>query len=101
MTERTPWQHKRQSATARGYGAEHKRLRKILLEADPLCAECRKKGRITIATIADHIIPLSKGGKTELSNYQGLCRECSDRKTLTDQGKRYRPRIGPDGWPVE
>jgi 5-methylcytosine-specific restriction enzyme A len=101
MTDRTPWQHKRQSATARGYGAEHKRLRKILLAAEPLCRECRKKGRITAATIADHIIPLSRGGKTELSNYQPLCRDCSDRKTLTDQGKRYRPRIGPDGWPIE
>ena len=101
MTERKPWQHKRQSATARGYGVEHRRLRKILLATEPICRECKGKGRVTVATIADHIVPLSKGGKTELSNYQPLCRECSDRKTLADQGKRAKVRIGLDGWPEE
>lgn len=99
MTERKPWQHKRGSATERGYGALHRRLRKELLEREPLCRECRKHGRITAATIADHIVPLSKGGKTEASNYQALCRDCSDKKTLTDAGKRHRPRISVSGWP--
>ena len=101
MTTRQPWDHKRKSPSQRGYGAEHKRLRALLLAKEPLCRECAKNGRVTAATIADHIVPLSKGGKTELSNYQPLCREHSDAKTLRDQGKRVRPRTGPDGWPVE
>jgi 5-methylcytosine-specific restriction protein A len=101
MTTRKPWQHKRPSATARGYGAEHKRIRAQLMKADPLCAECKRRGRIAIGTICDHIVPLSKGGPTSIDNAQLLCRECSDRKTLADQGKRSKPRIGLDGWPEE
>ena len=100
MTARKPWQH-RQSATARGYGREHRRLRKILLATEPLCRECRKKDRYTAATICDHVKPLSQGGQTMMENLQPLCRECSDKKTLADQGKRYRPRISADGWPEE
>ena len=86
MTQRRPWQHRRESPSARGYGAEHRRIRTQLLQEEPLCQECKRKGRVTVATIADHIVPLSKGGKTERSNYQALCRECSDRKTLKDAG---------------
>nr|WP_166177014.1 HNH endonuclease signature motif containing protein [Altererythrobacter segetis] len=101
MTARKPWQHKRQSPSARGYDAEHRRIRAQLLKEQPLCEECQRKGRVTVATIADHIVPLSRGGKTERSNYQALCRGCSDRKTLADAGKRYKRRIGLDGWPEE
>lgn len=101
MAQRPAWQHKRASATERGYGAEHKRIRRQLLKERPLCEECQRKGRITLATIADHIVPLSRDGKTEWSNYQSLCRECSDRKTLKDAGKRYKRRIAADGWPID
>ena len=102
MTQRQPWQHKRESPSARGYGAEHRRIRARLLREQPLCEECQRKGRgPVVATIADHIVPLSKGGKTERQNYQALCRECSDRKTLADAGKRYKRRISVDGWPED
>lgn len=101
MTQRRPWQHRRESPSARGYDAEHRRIRAQLLKEEPLCQECKRRGLSIIATIADHIIPLSRGGKTERSNYQALCRECSDRKTLADQGKRFKRRIGVDGWPEE
>lgn len=101
MTQRKPWQHKRPSATARGYGVEHRRIRAHLMKTAPLCAECERRGRVTVGTICDHIVPLSKGGATSLENAQMLCRECSDRKTLADAGKRYKRRIAPDGWPEE
>jgi len=100
MTPPHRWNH-RKSATERGYGVEHKRLRAILLATEPLCRICKSKGRTTAATIADHIKPIAKGGPTTLENLQPLCRPCSDRKTLLDRGARPRPTIGPDGWPID
>ena len=38
---------------------------------------------------ADHIVPWSKGGKTERPNLQMLCRECNIKKSNYDT--RYRP----------
>jgi hypothetical protein len=54
---------------------------------DPMLAEvssrdgarCRRC-RIAINLEVDHIIPVSKGGKTEKSNLQTLCRRCNRRK---------------------
>lgn len=69
---------------------------------EPLCRACSAQGRVTLATVADHIIPLSKGGKTEWDNYQPLCVDCHDTKTITDEGRAAKPRltIGEDGWPI-
>jgi 5-methylcytosine-specific restriction protein A len=88
------------SRHARGYGREHERIREQLIATVILCEECTRQGRTIIGTIADHIVPLAKGGKTERSNYQLLCKSCSNRKTLADSGKRSRPAIGLDGWPI-
>lgn len=69
------------SRHARGYGTRHDKIRAHLLATEPLCRECAKVGRVTVATIADHKIPLSHGGSGDPDNYQPLCRECSDQKT--------------------
>lgn len=89
----------------RGYGTEHEKRRALLLATEPLCRECAKHGRVTAATIADHIIPKWKGGTDDDDNYQPLCKDCSDAKTAAEaaeaQGRRLRPTIGKDGWPVQ
>jgi 5-methylcytosine-specific restriction protein A len=102
-TKRDPWDHNGQSRHARGYGREHERIRSELLRTVILCEECTRQGRTTVGTIADHIIPLSKGGPTVRSNYQLLCKRCSNIKTIQDSGRkrRIRPQIGLDGWPIE
>ena len=41
---------------------------------------CRMCGRYTDDLEIDHIIPISKGGKTVESNLQTLCRSCNIRK---------------------
>lgn len=40
------------------------------------CAHCGSADRLEI----DHIIPVSRGGKTELQNLQPLCKPCNLRK---------------------
>jgi 5-methylcytosine-specific restriction protein A len=90
------------SRHARGYGREHEKIREQLLNEVVLCEECKRNGKTRVGNIADHIIPLSKGGKTERSNYQLLCKCCSNRKTIEDGGRKVRQRrIALSGWPEE
>ena len=94
------WDHKGKSDTRRGYGRQHAKQRAHLLAIEPLCRPCRAMGRVTAATIADHIIPLAQGATPyDFANLQPVCRDCHDRKTASDNGKRWKPRTGLDGWP--
>jgi 5-methylcytosine-specific restriction enzyme A len=52
-----------------------------LFKQEPLCRACAAEGRIILATIRDHIVPLFEGGKDVDENIQPLCRTCSDAKT--------------------
>ena len=75
--------HVRGGADARGYNAEWRRARKAFLQKHPLCAECRKNGKLTPATVVDHIIPHRGDRKLfwDENNWQPLCKDCHDRKT--------------------
>ncbi len=42
---------------------------------------CRKCGRFTNDLEIDHIIPISKGGKSTYDNLQTLCRSCNQQKS--------------------
>jgi 5-methylcytosine-specific restriction protein A len=57
-----------------------------------LCEECTRNGRTTAGTIADHILPLAKGGSGDQSNYQLLCAPCSSAKTDADAGRSTKAR---------
>jgi len=78
-----------------------RRLRRYQLEAEPLCAMCLQRGRVTIATVADHVVP--HGGdwnKFLTGKLQSLCEHCHNSdKRLVEQGKP-RAIIGEDGWPA-
>ena len=54
------------------------KLRLAIYERDDYC--CVKCGSETDLEI-DHIVPISKGGKSELSNLQTLCRSCNKQKS--------------------
>ena len=65
------------------------RLRKQFLMKHPLCVECKKRDRVTPATVVDHVIPHK--GNEELfwsqENWQPLCKSCHDRKTAKEDGR--------------
>lgn len=99
---RKAWDHNGRSAKDRGYGREHRKLRAALLHAKPLCRLCKLKTppRITVATIADHIVGIAKGGAVhDINNLQPVCHDCHRDKSALDKGHRVRRRIMPDGWP--
>lgn len=91
-------QHKReawaQSATyTRVRGRRLQRQRAELFSREPLCRECARSGRVSVATIRDHIVPLAEGGGDGDDNVQPLCGECSDVKTAAEaQRGRRRDR---------
>lgn len=84
----------------RGRAGVEQRARRLAIE--PLCRRCMAKGKWTVATRVDHILPLYKGGTDDDENCQSLCEPCHDAKTVEDAGgtPRLRARIGPDGWPT-
>lgn len=44
---------------------------------EPLCRECKKKGKLTPAQMTDHIIPITQGGALfDIENLQSLCNRC-------------------------
>lgn len=56
------------------------RLRHRQLQAHPLCVMCAKLGKVTAATIADHIVP-HRGDEAlffDEGNLQSLCKRCHD-----------------------
>ncbi|KPF75035.1 hypothetical protein IP68_10460 [Blastomonas sp. AAP25] len=99
------WDHGGKTRQQRGYGRDHDRMRVHLMRTVILCEECRRKSppRVTAGQVADHIVPLAKGGTGDRSNYQLLCRDCAAEKDAKDRGKpiKRKPTIGLDGWPVE
>ncbi|WP_097063743.1 HNH endonuclease [Sphingomonas guangdongensis] len=60
------------------------------MDADPLCRYCRAEGRITPATVLDHVLALSLGGTNEPANLAPACRDCNARKGVDEQ--RYLQR---------
>lgn len=86
-------------------GRKLQAIRKRHFEQHPLCVECLKHGRITLATELDHIIALHNGGKDfdcdNGENRQGLCDDCHAKKTAKDLGHRETVAIDINGWPIK
>ena len=88
MQERNEIDQRRGSAARRGYDARWRAERNRYLTIHPLCAECERVGRLTAATVVDHIVP-HKGDPNLFwneSNWQALCRRCHNRKTAATDG---------------
>lgn len=69
----------RPSAAARGYDANHRRLRLIVLKEQPICAICKT----AFSTEMDHID--GNVNNLERSNLQGLCKSCHSKKTASQR----------------
>lgn len=61
------------------------------------CVSCGKTVDEGARLEVDHIIPRSKGGKDELSNFQTLCRECNIGKSNRNQTDLRKRRMLKDG----
>ena len=85
------------TAAKRMTGRRLQKARAELFARDPLCAECKRHGRVTLATQRDHIVPLEEGGADDDANVQGLCRDCHDTKSQAERERGQRRARG-GGW---
>jgi 5-methylcytosine-specific restriction protein A len=93
---------KRGSARQRGYNTRWEKARKTYLMRNPLCVLCQREGRVTPATVVDHIVPHK--GDTKLfwdteDNWQPLCKPHHDRDKQREERGRFQA-VDADGWPV-
>jgi 5-methylcytosine-specific restriction protein A len=79
----------RGNSAARGYGATWRRLRRMFLDANPICVDPfgSHGASVVLATDVDHIVPRPAGGN-EWQNLQALCHSCHSRKTLAESVPR-------------
>lgn len=83
------------TATKRVTGRKLQTMRAKLFTSNPLCVECERQGRVTLATQRDHIKPLAEGGQDVDDNVQGLCAACHDAKSKEESNRgRLRHTAG-------
>lgn len=75
----------RGTSASRGYNARHRRWREYILQRDPCCM-IREKCDGAPSTVAEHIVPLRRGGTWDYANGQGACESCANWKTATQDG---------------
>ena len=82
-----PATEQRETTAQRGYNSRWQKARLTFLASHPLCAECERQGKVTAATVVDHVIP-HKGDQRLFwdseNNWQSLCVTCHSRKTATE-----------------
>lgn len=83
-------------------GSQWIRLRKWKLSRNPLCEDCKERGRIVLATEVHHIMPVEDGLSVidrerlmyAIGNLRSLCHDCHIRahKELGRSGKEQARR---------
>jgi hypothetical protein len=78
------------------------RRAKHQLRIEPLCRFCLEAGRVTAATIADHVEP-HKGdiNRFRLGKLQSLCQHCHVSRKHEIEIRGYATDIGLDGMPTD
>ena len=79
-----------------------------LKRTNGLCERClginrwagKGTGRVSVATVVNHIIPLVHGGSDDDENTENLCRPCDLIVTAEQFGHKQKQEIGADGWPT-
>lgn len=73
---------KRGNFRERGYDSRWDKVKALKLIANPICEQCALEGRVTIATVVHHLIPVKERPDLLLSfdNLKSLCRRCHARE---------------------
>src|SRR5262245_41229298 len=93
----------RTSPRKRGYTTKWDIASRAYRLKNPLCAMCLAKGKHSLSTHTNHIIP-HKGDMTlfwDSANWQSLCTHCHNSTKQHIEKRGYSNEIGIDGWPID
>jgi 5-methylcytosine-specific restriction protein A len=70
---------------------------------NPLCEFCKRAGRVTQATLVDHIIPRAQAPELmwDPDNWQSLCDNCHNVTKQQQEHYGYHNMVDDSGWPVD
>lgn len=95
------------SAEAEAYRAWYRtarwqRLRSEQLRDEPLCAMCARQGRVTAATVCDHV-ERHNGDPVKFwaGPFQSLCKPHHDQGKQQIEKRGYSNEVGADGYPID
>ena len=79
--------------------------RRHQLAAEPLCQPCLERGRVTPATVADHVTRW-RGTQNEIDAFTltplvSMCPSCHSGLKQQYEKRGYSTEIGPDGLPCD
>jgi 5-methylcytosine-specific restriction endonuclease McrA len=86
------WHKRRAQKTEAGGSYTESEWKALCKRYDYRCACCGKKKILTF----DHVVPISKGGASDISNAQPLCLSCNSSKG--DKTTDYRTKPGLMRW---
>lgn len=77
--------------TQRGYDNNWLKLSRMCLAEEPYCRYCARDGRVTLAQVSDHIIPIRirPDLRLERTNVQSLCKTCHDSVKAREEIEMY------------
>lgn len=87
------WRATKTTAHQRGYGYKWQKAREGWLRAHPLCAYCDREGRVSAATVVDHVVAHRGDMKVfwDKANWMSLCASChSSVKQREENAERRR-----------
>ena len=82
-------QKRKTKVTKAGGSFTAEEWRQLCNQYDNHCLRCGHKKKLT----ADHVIPVSMGGSSDISNIQPLCQSCNSRKGATVKDYRTKGMI--------
>lgn len=81
--------------------ARWQRIRAAQLAKHPICARCKKAGRITVATVCHHLDKDSKATDFFKGPFESSCAPCHDGPIQSEEKTGFSKEIGNDGWPTD
>ena len=93
----------RGSAHSRGYDHHWQKARRQYLLTHPVCVYCKKQGKLTPATVVDHIIPHQGDQRLfwDTENWQSLCKLHHDSAKKREEKKGHMIGCEANGTPLD